>query len=170
MARETETGLLLRFRDLVTESGGNIREHRQIIDDLGFAWWGWWARSQEILPRTELANLLEKSSDFPIVLFDSGMMQFYYARCSKISVSPVEAGIASPDFRATPHYYVRGNYPAWFKIHGKLEPIGSDSFLISGRPTLPNEGPVKQEEFNADGLRKENPTLWLIDFWETQND
>lgn len=166
MPDEKTSGILLRFRDLVTEPGGNIHEHRRIIDDLGFAWWGWWARSQEVVPKAELATLLLGRPDFPVILFDSGLMEFYYCRCSKVSISPVETGIASPDFRATPHYYVRGSYPAWFKLHGALEQIEPTSFAISGRPTIPGYVPKKValgDALDANSLREENPTLWLID-------
>lgn len=163
---EAKPGLLLRFRDLVTEPGGNIREHRQIISDLGFAWWGWWARSQELVPNDTFAQLLSGGTAFPAVLFDSGLMEFYYASCSKVAISPAATGIASPDFRATPHYYVRGNYPAWFKIHGALDRIGPDLFSIVGRPTGQNKSDDFEEitKFDAEDLRKEDPTLWSINY------
>ena len=37
--------VVLRFRDLVTEPGGTIDEHRRLIAAHGSAWWGWWMRS-----------------------------------------------------------------------------------------------------------------------------
>lgn len=166
--RTSQNGILLRFRDLVTEPGGNIAEHRRIIDEIGFTWWGWWARSQEIVPTTELASLLEEANDFPVILFDSGLMKFYYARCSKIAVSPSDAGIASPDFRATPHYYVRGSYPAWFRLNGHLELTSRDVFSVTGRPTILDSSSHIDDALEVDmvGLRDERPTLWLIRYTE----
>lgn len=160
-------GILLRFRDLVTEPGGNIEEHRRIIDELGFAWWGWWARSHEKVPKDDLAKLLVGRQHFPIILFDSGMMEFYYSKCSKIAVAPGDAGIASPDFRSTPHYYVRGSYPAWFKLHEDIKTIDRSAFTVTGRPTISEtSADAAQSEthpLDIESLRDERPTLWLID-------
>lgn len=168
MACTKNPGILLRFRDLVTEPGGNIEQHRRIIDELGFAWWGWWARSHEKVPKEELADLVEGRTHFPAILFDSGMMKFYYSKCSKIAVAPGDAGIASPDFRATPHYYVRGSYPAWFKLYEDIKVVDRSSFKVTGRPTISEtKSDEKQSEsrpLDIVSLRDERPTLWLIDY------
>ena len=36
----SRVGIMLRFRDLVTEPRGNSAEHRRLMNELGFAWWG----------------------------------------------------------------------------------------------------------------------------------
>src|SRR5213594_1380199 len=84
MIEEARYALMLRFRDLVTEPGGNIAEHRRIIRQRGYAWWGWWARQREQVPRRVLEELFpSESTPTEILLFDSGMMRMYQTRASK---------------------------------------------------------------------------------------
>jgi len=158
--------IMLRFRDLVTEPGGNIEEHSRLIDEIGYAWWGWWARGQEVVP-LELFDALTKSphSVIDLILFDSGQLEFFEAKCSKIVVAPGSDGINSPDFRATPHYYVRGRYPAWFKLHGGITPLHEAQFSIVNRPTINsnNDVEVTFDVKSAASARDEDATLWLVE-------
>src|ERR1041385_5041989 len=115
MSIASDYTLLLRFRDLVTEPGGNIAEHRRIIRQRGYAWWGWWARQREKVPRTVFEQLFPSGdAERDVLLFDSGMMRMYRTTVGKVVVAPSHLGVNSPDFEATPEYYVRGRYPAWF--------------------------------------------------------
>ncbi len=163
----SRVGIMLRFRDLVTEPRGNIAEHRRLMNELGFAWWGWWARSQEATPSVALHDLLNgENEEVSLLLFDSGVMEIYHTLCAKMVVSPGALGIGSPDFRATPHYYVRGRYPAWFRLHGDIVPFGADSVRILDRPTLRTS--VEQQEWieerkTIEELRNEQPTLWMVE-------
>lgn len=173
MAEDTRYALMLRFRDLVTEPGGNIAEHRKIIKQRGYAWWGWWARQREQVPRRVLDELFPSESiPTEIILFDSGMMRLYRTHASKAVVAPSHLGVNSPDFEATPEYYVRGRYPAWFRLEDDILPLDASSAEVVARPTLaetfdlidPNfaSGPIE-----LDVLRDEGPTLWVIRFNRT---
>jgi hypothetical protein len=159
-----DISILLRFRDMVTEPRGNIAEHARLIDEFGYAWWGWWARNQEKAPRDRLAELfLDANREMRVILFDTGLMECYETRCSRVVLAPGSEGIGSPDFRATPHYYVRGRYPAWFRLHGPIEAVDRRSFTIAERPTL---GTIASslsigKAFGLDELRDERPTLWF---------
>ena len=42
--------IILRFRDLVTQPGATILEHRAIIKNRGSTWWGWWNKAYERVP------------------------------------------------------------------------------------------------------------------------
>ncbi|MDA4845251.1 hypothetical protein [Hoeflea poritis] len=162
------TTILLRFRDMVTEPRGNIAEHARLIDEYGFAWWGWWARNQELAPKSILSSIFNGTGkEIDLILFDTGLMECYKTRCSKVVVAPGDEGIGSPDFRATPHYYVRGRYPAWFRLHNSIAAIECTSFKVMSRPTLPSAGSEKYKKdttISLDMLRDERPTLWLVQY------
>lgn len=164
----TSTGLMLRFRDLVTEPGGNIKEHSMLINEFGFAWWGWWARNQEKLPRRELEKIFENEPlEVPILLFDSGQMNFYTSVCSKVVVAPGDEPLGSPDFRTTPHYYVRGRYPAWFRLHTEISKVETPSHIkVHSRPTFETQLSVPNDFSGPDfrSLRDERATLWLVEW------
>src|SRR5947199_204475 len=131
MQNSTRYALMLRFRDLVTEPGGNIAEHRRIIRQKGYAWWGWWARQRETVPRGVFEELFSLESDpTEIILFDSGMMRLYRTTSRKAVVAPSHLGVNSPDFEATPEYYVRGRYPAWIRLEGDINPIDGTSAKV----------------------------------------
>lgn len=157
--------IMLRFRDMVTEPGGNIAEHARLIDEFGYAWWGWWARNQEKAPRDQLAKLFDETDrEVRIILFDTGLMECYQTLCSKVVLAPGGEGIGSPDFRATPHYYVRGRYPAWFRLHGPIEAIDQRAFTVAERPTLDATRTASEngQALGLDEMRDERPTLWLV--------
>jgi hypothetical protein len=168
MSDSSRYALLLRFRDLVTEPGGNIAEHRRIIKQRGYVWWGWWARQREQVPRKVLDEVFpSESSPTEIVLFDSGMMRLYLTRASKAVVAPSHLGVNSPDFEATPDYYVRGRYPAWFRLESDIVPLDASSAEVVARPTLAEtldviDHSVAGESIDLATLRDEGPTLWVI--------
>ncbi|MBY8216369.1 hypothetical protein KW517_20500 [Vibrio fluvialis] len=74
--------LLLRFRDLSCPKGETIRRHSDLIDEKGFAWWGWWNKGHEKLPVDTLTNLglKESGANRYIYLFDSAQKTFYKAK------------------------------------------------------------------------------------------
>jgi hypothetical protein len=168
--------IMLRFRDLVTESGANIAEHRKLIRQRGYAWWGWWARSEEHVPRTAFRQLLpQKTGKLEGILFDRGLMRCYRTTIAEMAVAPSHAGINSPDFEATPEYYVRGRYPAWFRLVGDIVPVPDFVPMVVARPTLVGSEaslvpgmPLETVELTK--LREEPPTLWIIASSEQPHD
>ena len=161
--------VLLRFRDLVTEPGGNIAEHRKIIRQRGYAWWGWWARQRESIPRKTFAQLFQSdTSATEIILFDSGALQLYRTQASRIVVAPSHMGVNSPDFEATPDYYVRGRYPAWFRLEGDIITLETSTAQVVARPTISQDLDALDPSLHAerplglDALNDEKPTLWII--------
>lgn len=167
----TDIAIILRFRDLVTESGGTVAEHRRIIRLRGYVWWGWWYRQAEHIPKGVLRELFpsESAVRMPILLFDSGALEIYCSYVTKIAAAPSIVGINSPEFEATPEYYVRGRYPLWFRLEGDITRLALSSVRILQRPTqgpafdrLPvNRAPG--EELSLEALRDDRPTLWLSD-------
>ncbi|WP_129590242.1 hypothetical protein [Roseovarius nitratireducens] len=136
-----------------------------MIDEFGYAWWGWWARNQEKAPRDQLAGLFDDTGrEVRIILFDTGLMECYQTLCSSVVLAPGGEGIGSPDFRATPHYYVRGRYPAWFRLHGPIETLDQSAFKVIERPTFGGVHTTSPNEqvLGLEALRDERPTLWLI--------
>lgn len=163
-------GIVLRFRDLVTELGGTIAEHRRVLRQYGHVWWGWWYRQSEHIPRQALGELFSGAADrrVPILLFHSGTFEAYATNASRVVVAPSIVGISSPDYGITPQYYPRGRYPAWFRLEGDIVPTSADAVRIVGRPTLSSDsdGVPKQTlpatEVALQELGAERPTLWLF--------
>lgn len=116
-AKDVET-LILRFRDgLGTDN--TIEKHQQIITEKGYVWWGWWAKPQETIPVatfSEMCVKISKNNNLQIYLFDSGSLNLYKAVCTKIEYEPSKEKINSPDPEATPSYYRKSMYFAWFKF------------------------------------------------------
>ena len=162
--------IVLRFRDLVTELGGTIAEHRRIMRHHGHAWWGWWRREAEYVPKAVMAALFvgrAKPSEVSIILFDSGTMRLYGTRATRVVVSPTPAGIQSPEFEATPEYYVRGQYPLWFRLEGDITLLPESVLHIIAAPTTNAESDfvpsdtASGRDVSLDELQVDRPTLWL---------
>src|ERR1700686_2625130 len=108
--------LALRFRDL---AGPTIEEHRAVIDQHGYVWWGWWSKPGEAVPRDILAGFRDRIGEQGHVewlLIDSGDHLVYRARVTGIEYSQGSEPPASPDTESTPAYYVRQEYRAWFRM------------------------------------------------------
>jgi hypothetical protein len=163
-----EYSLMLRFRDLVTEAGGNIFEHRRIIKQHGYAWWGWWARRHESVPNVIFDQLLPQGNGpAEIILFDTGMMRLYRTNATGVAVAPAASGITSPDFEATPEYYVRGRYPAWFRLVGDILPFDGPIPKVIAEPAAQKDHPILEpnivgKEYDLETLRDRRPTLWVV--------
>lgn len=158
--------LLLRFRDMVTEPGGSIAEHKRIVRQSGYVWWGWWARKHETVPRELLAQLLGPDNPSPIILFDTGFMRCYQSTCTRVVVAPSHVGVNSPDLESTPEYYARGRFPAWFRLVGDISPIKLIAPAIVARPTSPSfqgaSSYLPAQSISLETLNDERPTLWVI--------
>lgn len=133
--------MILRFRDLVTEEGGTISEHSKLIQRFGGTWWGWWARTHEVSPRSlfqELSTIIQNEDLLVAFLFDAGTHRFYAAQVSRIMVAPSGHKINTPDPELTPSYCHRGSYPAWFLLKGIQEVSFPDlKFRYDSFPTRP---------------------------------
>jgi 3',5'-cyclic AMP phosphodiesterase CpdA len=108
--------LALRFRDL---AGPTINEHRTMIDQHGYVWWGWWSKPGEEVPRNIFADFRDRISTQGYVewlLIDSGSHLVYRARVTGIEYSQGSDPLPSPEPERTPAYYARQEYRAWFRM------------------------------------------------------
>lgn len=165
--------MILRFRDLVTEVGGTIAEHRSILRSFDEVWWGWMMRPQENVPRAwfcEARKEIDSGGAVELFLFDTGSQRqdeaLYRCRLSRIAVAPKGTRIGSPEPEKTPEYYNRGRYPAWFQLKtieglqfGKIR-LYYDSFPSSPTDMLAalRDTPVDSLE----ALRHCDVTMWVV--------
>lgn len=105
--------IILRFRDLSIQN--TIEEHKKIIDEKGYVWWGWWSKPQEKLPANIFMELNQKKN-LKIYLFDSGQKRFFKADCDAIEYKSQGDEFAPNDKNCIPLYYRDQNYLAWFKL------------------------------------------------------
>jgi predicted phosphodiesterase len=116
------TTIALRFRDL---AGPTIPGHRERIKAKGSAWWAWWSKPEEWIPRDLLAELtsrLEQGEQVELFLVDSGLKQVYRARLASISVAQGNNRLPSPDAERTPVYYKDQDYLVWFEFSEIRDP------------------------------------------------
>ena len=103
---------LFRFRDLVAAT---ISEHRKIIQERGWCWWGWWKRPAEdsrVDVWNDLASRTAGGEEVTVGLFDLGSGAVYKAavigiKSSGAAGSTTENVIRMPDSEAAyvPSYY-----------------------------------------------------------------
>ncbi len=162
---------MLRYRDLVTEPGGTIREHRLLIKQYGYVWWGWWMRQYERVPRELFAQLIgitEGGGLIRALLFDSGGGALHSCSIGDIRVAPGEAGLGAPEVQKAPFYYSRGRYPAWFRLDSIVdEPWQPGRLRLVAFPTqvkTQTAGPGTDQRVDSpEDLRDIDATLWLVD-------
>jgi len=166
-----EKTVILRFRDLVTEEGGTIRDHASLLEKYGEVWWGWWMRPYEIPPRPlfqELSNRIQKQGGLIGYLFDTGSTRLYSAHISRILMAPLENGIPTPEPERSPSYYHRGRYPAWFLLRSLKEVNFLDlKFIYDSFPTMPElQGTLAQLQgkrvSSLEQMRQIDVTLWVV--------
>ena len=170
---------LFRFRDLVAPT---IREHRSIITERDWCWWGWWKRPSEN-ERADIwdaiATQLTAESSVDVGLFDSGSGKVY--RASVIGIIPpsgnssefIDSVIAVPESEAeyVPKYYRGSPFSrAWLKLSKiddkPLKFFGAYSY--SEAPSLNNYSTTTLKRFqnkkihSADELRGMDTTIWRI--------
>jgi hypothetical protein len=178
MATQMSSGydkrIILRFRDLVTDVGGTIAEHRSILRSFGEVWWGWMMRPQEHVPRMEFCELkteMERSGFANIFLFDTGSPEhdaLYRCKLSGIAVAPKGTRIGSPEPEKTPEYYNRGRYPGWFRLNsienatfGKLK-LRFHSFPTNLRDRAILKEMIDDPVESLEALRHQDVTLWVV--------
>ena len=121
---DTDT-IILRFRDLVTSENGTIEQHKAIIAEHGYVWWGWWNKDSEKVPDGfSLLSTQAKESPISVFLVDSGQNLLYRAACSDIEVHK-KTKSSSPGKDKTPEYYRDQDYYAWFRFTS-IEPCEED--------------------------------------------
>jgi 3',5'-cyclic AMP phosphodiesterase CpdA len=122
---EGESTLVLRFRDLVVPTPGyTISQHRRIIEQSGYAWWGWWKKQTEKVPEALWSQLRRRTDGdrrISVYLLDSGQKCLYRAELAEVEFNPGREGIPAPEAGSkTPSYYASLAEPApfatWFKL------------------------------------------------------
>ena len=116
------TTIALRFRDL---AGPTIPAHRERIDEKETAWWAWWSKPEEKVPRELLADLtarVESGDDVWLFLVDSGHRLVYRAKLEAVAVAPGNQPVESPDVARTPAYYADQRYLVWFEFSAISDP------------------------------------------------
>lgn len=97
----------LRFAENFAPNGGTIAAHQQVIDDLGYVWYGKLGSpvSQAV------ANELLSNSDPRILLIHSGGQERYWAHIDAIQRS-------QPEVAEIPAYYrdIADKFKCWFRI------------------------------------------------------
>ncbi len=163
--------VILRFRDLVTEPGGTIAEHRAILRSCGEVWWGWWMRQYETPPRALFAELREQISRQGSVigyLFNTGAASLFSCQVADIKLAPGDTGIGPPEPAKSPEYYHRGRYPAWFLLKSIRDQRFEDLDLVyDSFPTKPElygtlGQLLNQRVASLEQLRHIDVTLWVV--------
>lgn len=164
--------LILRFRDLVTESGGTVREHRRILEAQGVVWWGWWMRQSETAPLNLFRRLLDElngGTEPAAWLFDTGQELLHACRIADLRVAPPGDTIGPPSLDQTPTYYQRGTYPAWFllsAIDDALEVGLPEGWTYSEFPSNAERREHKdllgQPVASLEQLRNTDATIWVV--------
>lgn len=174
---DTPTTAILRFRDLVTGPGQTIQHHRQLITDKNAVWWGWWNKYGEAIPTAlfiRLANLAQ-SDKLQLILFDSGRLMTYSARCQDIRWDSKHQKMESPDKDSTPAYYRDTKYLAWFKLtdiqEEKPECLSSYTYVQVDEFFETKESKFRafydKRVYNPEELRQQDRTIWFVREFQT---
>lgn len=92
--------MILRFRDLSTPPGTTIDEHKKIIEQKGYVWWGWWNKHGETVPTNAFRAILDKiaqSGPLEVYLFDTGQQLLYSAKLTEIEWDKTSKLIETPE-------------------------------------------------------------------------
>jgi hypothetical protein len=165
--------LIIRFRDLITAPEETISEHRRIIAERDFVWWGWWRRRHELVPTEYLSGLLLRVP-LQIYLFDSGtdqsVVHLYPATLVSVAITPTGREIASPNINHTPAYYNNARYQVWLKLKDiALDPAPASGVTLRALPTRSDQDEeefrqvLNQPVLNSKALRNIDVTLWDAD-------
>lgn len=121
--------IALRFGEHFSPDCGTIAAHQQLIDKLGYVWYGKMGNPVA----TRIINELEEQADSRILLIHSGKADRYWAHVIEISKK-------TPPLEGIPKYYrnLTEKFKTWFKITG-FEPASKDimskCFVVSsGNP------------------------------------
>lgn len=170
MTNATRLSLVLRFRDLVTEPGGTILEHRKVRDDRDTVWWGWWMRQYEQSPRDLLGTIrdqIDSGTEPAAFLLDSGQAKLYSCVIADLRVGPPGETLPSPDVSRTPEYYQRGRYPVWFLLlRIDDDSLDNHNWRFAEFPTNPkpeNKALIGDKAETLEQIRDTDATLWVME-------
>ena len=164
--------IVLRFRDINVNRNETIRNHRLIINDMGYCWWGWLYREYERNPHSELGQLHGQllanaaSTTYAVGLYDTGQGRMYKGLCDGVTTWPTVG--FSPEVDFTPDYYRDRRAPAWFRF----KEISDDSpDLVVGRTCIGMPSAVQdcytdllgRQVTKMEDLRRQEVTLWVLD-------
>ncbi|MCA9682516.1 MAG: metallophosphoesterase [Myxococcales bacterium] len=172
---------LFRYRDLLTDD--TLAKHREIIDQHGECWWGWWQRPGEdtrIEWWEDLKQQVHKGGPIEIGLFNSGPREQEEVLVHKATVSAIIP--PSPDGPAprvpeeerdlVPEYYRGAPFSAaWLKLTN-IEERPLENFFrqysysvaprVQGIDSRRLEKFVDKQVFDAEELRSMDTTIWEL--------
>lgn len=104
--------VVLRFRDH-EEDIDTIEEHKRLIREVGYVWWGWWKKESEPDRPDEIAQLHSRAQQGTLIagLFDTSTNRYFF---SQIAAFVQTNG--APDERSTPHYANKKKIGTWIKL------------------------------------------------------
>jgi hypothetical protein len=169
---------LFRYRDLVADT---LPEHRAVLRERGWCWWGWWKRPNEP-GRLGVWKALERETlegrRVQIGLFHSGTGLVHPAVVDRVILpQPDELGafisLSPPDSErdGVPSYYRSSRHSrGWLRLVALAEePIEFfGTFSFASAPPLPHhpesqlERLVGKRILDADELRAMDTTIWEI--------
>jgi hypothetical protein len=165
--------IVLRFGDLVTEEGGTISLHQDVIDSYGDVWWSWWMRGTEVLPRGlfgQIAGDLRTGNEVVAFLLNGrgDTPRLYKTSLGRVIWHPSGSrNLRTPSPERSPAYTHRGEYPAWFLLRSIEETtlqewdLRYDSF-----PTRADQhassGLIGEPVRSLDQMSRLDVTLWVV--------
>ena len=168
------TTLILRFRDLITETGQTVDLHNAIsASSPGHVWWGWWNKLGEVVPDDVFRCLrvtAVDSSGLEVLLLDSGRDQVFRATCSDIHWNNNHDLVGSPDPECTPEYYRPRKCLAWFRL-GPITPAQEDTFRQFSYVDVAEFFKDHRSRYgayankvvcDADELRQQDRSVWFV--------
>ena len=122
--------IALRFGEQFSPVCGTIAAHQEVIDKLGYVWYG--KMGNPIAAR--VVNMLTEQEDTKILLINSGKADRYWVHVSAIQKE-------TPEREGIPSYYrdMTDKFKTWFKVTEiELAPrdIMSKCFVVSSGNTL----------------------------------
>lgn len=122
--------LALRFGEHFSPDCGTIAAHQQLIDKLGYVWYG--KMGTPVAAR--IVHELKEQTDIKILLINSGKANRYWAHIEEISKET-----PSPD--GIPEYYrdMTNQFKTWFKVtefESAPRDIMSKCFVVSSGNAL----------------------------------
>ena len=108
--------IALRFGEHFSPDCGTIAAHQQLIDTLGYVWYG--KMGSPVAAR--IVEELKEQPDTKILLISSGKADRYWAHVSEITKE-------TPSLEGIPNYYrdLTEKFKTWFKVT-KFDPASKD--------------------------------------------